>query len=88
MLAEVSARKAVEVVVTGHTDTLGGTEDNDSLSLERATAVAAKLKDSLAAHGVAADAVTVVGRGERDLLVTTRDQKAEPRNRRVEITVR
>jgi len=88
MLAEVSARKAVEIVITGHTDTFGATEDNDRLSLERATAVEAQLKDALAAHGVASESISAVGRGERDLLVHTPDQKAEPRNRRVEITVR
>jgi len=30
----------------------------------------------------------VAGRGEREPLVTTEDEVAEPRNRRVEITVR
>ena len=88
MLAEIATRKAVEVVITGYTDTLGSTEDNDRLSLGRAEAVGAKLKDRLQAAGVPADSITAVGRGERDLLVKTRDQRAEPRNRRVEITVR
>jgi outer membrane protein OmpA-like peptidoglycan-associated protein len=42
----------------------------------------------LAAKGVQSESVTAVGRGERELLVKTADQTAEPRNRRVEITVR
>ncbi|MEQ1864742.1 MAG: OmpA family protein [Micropepsaceae bacterium] len=88
MLAELSERKAVEVVITGHTDTLGASDKNDRLSLDRAQAVKTQLKDRLAAQGVQSDSVTAVGRGERELLVKTSDQTAEPRNRRVEITVR
>jgi outer membrane protein OmpA-like peptidoglycan-associated protein len=88
MLAEISERKAVEVVITGHTDTMGSSSDNDRLSLDRARAVEHQLKDTLSAKGVQSDSVTSVGRGERELLVRTADQTAEPRNRRVEITVR
>ena len=88
MLAEIGDRKAVEVVVPGHTDTMGSSSDNDRLSLERARSVEAQLKDTLAAKGVQSDSVTAVGRGERELLVKTADQTADPRNRRVEITVR
>jgi outer membrane protein OmpA-like peptidoglycan-associated protein len=88
MLAEISQRKAVEVVITGHTDTLGSTEDNDRLSLERANVVEGQLRDALTARGVRSESITTVGRGERELLLRTRDQTAEPRNRRVEITVR
>ena len=88
MLGELAERKAVEVVITGHTDTVGASGKNDLLSLERAQAVKKQLQDSLAAHGVQSDSITAVGRGERELLVKTADQTAEARNRRVEITVR
>jgi outer membrane protein OmpA-like peptidoglycan-associated protein len=88
MLTEMAERKAAEVVITGHTDTMGSSTNNDRLSLERAKAVEAQLKDTFVAHGVQSDSITTVGRGERDLLVKTRNQVAEPRNRRVEITVR
>ncbi len=88
MLADMGARKAAEVVVTGHTDTVGGGADNDRLSLARAKAVAAKLREAFEAKGVKSDAITTAGRGERELLVKTADQTAEPQNRRVEITVR
>jgi outer membrane protein OmpA-like peptidoglycan-associated protein len=88
MLADMAARKAAEVVITGHTDTVGSAADNDRLSLGRAKAVAAKLNDTFAAKGVKSDAIATVGRGERDPLVKTPDQTAEPKNRRVEITVR
>jgi outer membrane protein OmpA-like peptidoglycan-associated protein len=88
MLAEVAERKAVEVVITGHTDTVGASGANDRLSLDRAKAVEAKLRDRLIERGVHADAISAAGRGERDLLVKTADQTAESGNRRVEITVR
>jgi outer membrane protein OmpA-like peptidoglycan-associated protein len=88
MLTEISERKAVEVVITGHTDTIGPSGDNDRLSRDRAGAVASQLRGSLAEKGVKSESVTTAGRGERDLLVQTPDQTAEPRNRRVEITVR
>jgi outer membrane protein OmpA-like peptidoglycan-associated protein len=39
-------------------------------------------------RGLAPDAIVAVGRGERELLIQTKDQVPEPRNRRVEITVR
>jgi outer membrane protein OmpA-like peptidoglycan-associated protein len=38
--------------------------------------------------GIRLEQVSVAGRGEREPLVTTEDEIAEPRNRRVEITVR
>lgn len=88
MLADMAARKAAEVLITGHTDTVGAGADNDRLSLARAKAVAATLSETFAAKGVKSDAIATAGRGERALLVETPDQTAEPKNRRVEITVR
>jgi outer membrane protein OmpA-like peptidoglycan-associated protein len=88
MLAEISERKAVEIVITGHTDTTGAAGDNDRLSLNRAKSVESQLRDTFAAKGVKSESVTTVGRGERELLVKTPDRVAEARNRRVEITVR
>jgi outer membrane protein OmpA-like peptidoglycan-associated protein len=84
VFTEIARRKAAEIVVTGHTDTMGAGDYNDGLSLGRAKAVS-KL---FIARGVAPDSVIAVGRGERELLVQTKDEVSEPRNRRVEITVR
>ena len=84
VFTEVARRKAAEIVVTGHTDTMGQRDYNDKLSLERAKAIS-KL---FIVKGLAPDSVIAVGRGERELLVPTQDQVPEPRNRRVEITVR
>jgi outer membrane protein OmpA-like peptidoglycan-associated protein len=84
LLTEVAKRQAVEVQVTGHTDRVGSTADNDRLSLQRAEAVRAMLVQ----RGIKADFIRAVGRGEREPLIPTSDEQAEPRNRRVEITVR
>ncbi|MGH1461190.1 MAG: OmpA family protein [Neptuniibacter sp.] len=82
--SNVLKRQAVEVHVVGHTDTVGGDDLNEKLSLKRAEAV----RGSLIELGVPADAIKVSGAGETELLVETPDNSDEPLNRRVEINVR
>lgn len=82
--AELAASPAGEVVIIGHTDRVGALEFNDRLSLTRAESV----RGTLLAIGIAAAAVTVVGRGEREPAVATADEVPEARNRRVVIKVR
>ena len=84
LLAEVAKRQAVEVQITGHTDRVGKVEDNDRLSMERAEAI----RDVLIKNGLQASFIRTVGRGEREPLIPTPDEQAEPRNRRVEVLVR
>jgi len=84
LFAEVAKRQAVEMQVTGHTDRVGSDVDNDRLSLQRAEAVRAMLVQ----RGIKASFIRPVGRGEREPLIPTPDEQAEPRNRRVEVTVR
>jgi outer membrane protein OmpA-like peptidoglycan-associated protein len=72
------------VLVTGHTDTVGDAAGNDRLSAQRAE----RVKGYLVAIGIAAGRIRTAGRGERELLVPTADNVEEPRNRRVEISVR
>jgi outer membrane protein OmpA-like peptidoglycan-associated protein len=81
---ELAARPAPEIVVIGHTDRVGAAEYNDKLSLRRAEHV----RDALAAAGVSRAQIDVAGRGEREPAIATADEVHEPRNRRVEITVR
>jgi outer membrane protein OmpA-like peptidoglycan-associated protein len=80
----IATRPAPELTVAGHTDTIGTDEFNDALSLRRAE----RVRTLLIARGIPPDSITAVGRGERELLVPTPDGVAEPRNRRVEITLR
>lgn len=46
------------------------------------------MRGELARIGIPADRIQAAGRGEREPLVPTPDEVAEPRNRRVEVTVR
>lgn len=84
VVTEVAAVPAVEVIVIGHTDRVGTVEANDALSLRRAQVV----RDRLIAAGVTSDKIIAVGRGEREPVMQTADEVAEPRNRRVEVKVR
>lgn len=84
VLAEIKQRPAPDLIVVGHTDRVGLVADNDRLALRRAEAVRAQL----IGQGFAADSISASGRGEREPLVDTPDEIAEPRNRRVEILVR
>ena len=82
--AELAVRPAPEVVVIGHTDRVGAVAYNDALSLKRAETV----RDVLVGAGIPGGQISTAGRGEREPAVPTTDEVAEPRNRRVEITVR
>ena len=73
-----------EILIIGHTDTLGSTELNDALSLRRANEV----RDMFVARRFPVNRLEAAGRGEREPAITTRDNTAEQRNRRVEIVVR
>jgi outer membrane protein OmpA-like peptidoglycan-associated protein len=84
ILAVVRERSLATVVVTGHTDTMGAARVNHALGLKRAAAV----RNQLIKAGLDASRIEVTSLGETDPLVPTKDEIAEPRNRRVDITVR
>lgn len=84
VIERARARPGGEIVVTGHTDRQGTVEANDRLSLERALALRALFIE----RGFQPERIEAVGRGEREPLVPTEDEVAEPRNRRAEIVVR
>jgi outer membrane protein OmpA-like peptidoglycan-associated protein len=73
-----------EVVVVGHTDTMGDPKANVALGLKRAMSV----RNILIKAGLAPSTIEVTSHGEADLLIKTPNGVAEPRNRRVEITVK
>jgi len=80
----VKAYPAPQVTVVGHTDTTGAAASNVELGLRRANAVRVILIQT----GLDAAAVNVTSHGEATPLVPTADDVPEPRNRRVEISVR
>jgi outer membrane protein OmpA-like peptidoglycan-associated protein len=84
VLTEIAQRPVPDIVVIGHTDSLGSDQINDALARRRAETVRAEL----IRRGVAPENVQAVGRGRREPLVPAPDGVAEPRNRRVEILVR
>ena len=82
--AEIGKRPAPEIAVVGHTDFVGSDQYNDALSRQRAL----RVRDLLVRRGIPAKMIQAAGRGKREPLVSTSSDVAEPRNRRVEITVR
>jgi outer membrane protein OmpA-like peptidoglycan-associated protein len=84
ILQAVQALEVPEVAVVGHTDTMGTDKANWELGLKRGNTVRGLLVDA----GLAETTIEVTSHGEADLLIRTGNNKAEPRNRRVEIAVR
>lgn len=84
VFGELRRRPLPDVMVIGHTDTVGGLAYNDRLSLARAE----RLREMLISLGIPAGRIQAAGRGKREPLVPTEENVSEPRNRRVEISVR
>lgn len=84
IMTEIEQLPAPELMVIGHTDSVGSEAANDDISLRRARAIRA----SLLGKGFDAARIEAVGRGKRQLLVPTADGVAEAKNRRVEIRLR
>jgi outer membrane protein OmpA-like peptidoglycan-associated protein len=85
MVAALLKSDRTEVIVVGHTDTLGTREFNAAWSLRRATAVA----DYLQAKGIAGSRVSMRGAGELELQEKKEETpEARERNRRIEIELR
>lgn len=80
----IKERHPAQLIVVGHTDTMGTTEFNYQLGLRRATSIS----ELFVSQGAAPAHIEASSRGNNDLLVKTPDQTPEPRNRRVEITIR
>jgi len=84
ILKAVKLLSVPEVVVVGHTDTLGDATANVALGLKRAMTV----RNVLVEAGIVPAMIEVASHGEADQLIKTGNNVAEPRNRRVEISVR
>jgi outer membrane protein OmpA-like peptidoglycan-associated protein len=84
VLKATGKHPAPDVSVIGHTDTIGDSAANEKLALQRAQAVAEIIQRA----GLQVHDLTVTSHGEKNLLIPTPDNTDEPRNRRVEVTVR
>ena len=84
ILGAIEARQSKDISIVGHTDRVQSREENYRLGLERAVSVQALL----ISRGIDPSGIEVTSHGEDNPLVKTEDEVAEPRNRRIEITVR
>ena len=73
-----------EVVLTGHTDTVGSSEYDLRLSRERAVSA----EKYLMRRGVPANIITTVAKGKTDLRVPTPDNVREQENRNVHVELK
>lgn len=77
------ANPEVRVVITGHTDNVGGKEFNQGLSLERAQAV----RNWLVEKGIASNRMRTVGKGENEPVASNETEEGRAENRRIEFFV-
>ena len=84
IFAEIKRRPGADLEITGHTDTVGAADVNDTFSLRRA----AEITSYLFAQGLDKTIVRIAGRGERELKEQTPDETPSAINRRVEVIVR
>lgn len=83
-IAEIMNRyPQTDIVVVGHTDSVGAAQYNLELSLRRANAVA----DYLMSQGVARYRLATEGRGQIDPIASNATAEGRSQNRRVEIYV-
>jgi outer membrane protein OmpA-like peptidoglycan-associated protein len=80
----INLRTTHEIDVSGHTDSVASADFNRILSLKRAREVAALL----VSRGVKKGIIEITFHGKENQLIPTPDGVEEPRNRRVEITIR
>jgi len=84
VLETIEARKSIDISIVGHTDRVGSRQLNFRLGMDRAE----RIKKVLVSKGVDPSIIEVDSHGEDSPLIKTEDEVPEPRNRRVEVTVR
>ena len=75
--------KLSRYIILGHTDTKGTNEYNLNLSYKRADVV----KDILLNEGIPEKDISILGKGENELAITTPDETRHPANRRAELKI-
>lgn len=79
----LNQNQATTVRIIGHTDNVGTDAANNLLSVNRASAT----RDYLVARGVAANRISIDGRGEHEPVADNETPAGRAKNRRVEIFV-
>ena len=79
----LKAYPAVDVLLEGHTDSVGDKGQNKKLSLDRAAAV----KSMVQSDGIAANRVTTAGFGEERPVASNDTEEDRAKNRRLELVV-
>lgn len=74
---------SLKIAVEGHTDNVGSTATNQTLSEKRANAV----RDYLVSAGISSDHITADGKGEESPIATNRTAAGRQQNRRVELVI-
>ena len=74
---------AVDVLLEGHTDSVGSPAENKKLSIERAVAI----KTLLQIDGIAARRITTAGFGEEKPIASNETPEGRAKNRRLELEV-
>jgi outer membrane protein OmpA-like peptidoglycan-associated protein len=74
---------SLKIAVEGHTDNVGSTATNQSLSEKRANAV----RDYLVSAGISGDHITATGKGEESPIATNKTAAGRQQNRRVELVI-
>jgi outer membrane protein OmpA-like peptidoglycan-associated protein len=77
------ANPDAQVVVTGHTDNVGGQQSNQVLSLKRAQAV----RNWLVNKGIASNRMRTVGKGKNEPVASNETDAGRAENRRIEFFV-
>lgn len=84
-MANVFARyPETDILVDGHTDSVGSETTNQRLSEERAASVA----DYLGTHGVAQSRIRTTGYGEMQPVASNETDAGRAQNRRVEVSIK
>ncbi len=73
----------IRIKISGYTDNIGSTEDNQILSQKRADAV----REYLISKGIEVERITTLGYGEKDPIATNKTEKGRALNRRVEFEI-
>ncbi|HDZ8897686.1 TPA: OmpA family protein [Aeromonas dhakensis] len=83
-LAQLKAHPQIQLMIVGHTDSIGRAQDNQALSEARANTVQAYFLE----HGIASSRMNARGMGESMPVADNRTAKGREKNRRVDLFVR